>query len=129
MLFIDEIDEPSFVHVADVAIDQWGPEVRHNDRFQPDGANANFVELRRGNTGIFLRTFERGVEAETGACGTGSVASAIIAAMVRGVVPPVSVTTSSDAELVVSFNIDGDNVHDVTLEGSADVVRTGVLEL
>lgn len=65
------------VNKVDVA--HWGPGIRHHERFQPRGANANFVQVL-GEGRIAVRTFEFGVEGETMACGTGSAASAILAA-------------------------------------------------
>lgn len=66
--------------IEQAAVPTLGPLLRHHDEFQPRGANANFVQvLREGE--IALRTFEFGVEGETLACGTGSAAAAILAAL------------------------------------------------
>lgn len=127
IMFVDESGDPSIGHVGDVDVPSWGSSLRHHERFAPDGANANFVEIREG--GIDLRTFERGVEAETGACGTGAISSAIVAAMSRGLKPPIDVTTTSGETLRVDFRIVGDHVTDVSLEGSADIVTTGAIGL
>ncbi len=70
-------------YVGDLAhfdVAHWGPAIRHHDRFRPRGTNANFVEVL-GTGRIALRTFEFGVEAETLACGTGSAAAAVLAAL------------------------------------------------
>lgn len=123
IIFVDEANDPSIAHVADVDIATWGPSLRHHERFAPEGANANFVEVRGG--GIDLRTFERGVEGETGACGTGAISSAIVAAMTHGLTPPIEVTTTSGEKLRVDFRLEGDYATDISLEGSADTVMDG----
>jgi diaminopimelate epimerase len=123
VMFVDEAGDPSIAHVDDIDIASWGPALRRHERFAPDGANANFVELHDG--GILLRTFERGVEAETGACGTGAISSALVTAMRRGVKPPIEVTTTSGEKLWVDFTLDGNYATNVSLEGGADVVMIG----
>ena len=122
VLFMDEIGEPAPRQVAGLDLNTWGPPLRRHAAFGPAGANANFVEVSSDGSGILLRTFERGVEAETGACGTGAISSAIIASRLRDLSTPVSVTTSSGKTLRVDFRIDGDRVRDVSLEGDAEVV-------
>ena len=110
------------VETAPVA--SLGPALRHAAAF-PDGANINFVALRDGR--VRMRTFERGVEAETLACGTGAVASAISAA-VRGLLkPPVEVITSHGGILAVDFRLDGKQARAVSLEGPTTYVFEGVL--
>jgi diaminopimelate epimerase len=118
------VDEPGSLSALD--IDAWGPAIRRHEAFAPEGANANFVTVTdEEGSAIRLRTFERGVEGETGACGTGAVSSAIVAAMLRGLTPPVAVTTTSGALLRVDFRLDGDTARDVSLEGDAEVLREG----
>ena len=130
IIFVDQIGDPRMRHLADLDVDAWGSALRHHEAFAPGGANANFVEVEEGaGSAIRLRTFERGVEGETGACGTGAVSSAIVAAMLRGLTPPVAVTTTSGAVLHVDFRLDGETAREVSLEGDAEVVRQGVLEL
>jgi diaminopimelate epimerase len=77
--------------------------------FAPDGTNANFVADGRGQ--IFIRTYERGVEDETLACGTGNVAAALILAHRTGIKSPVTLTTRSGGKLTVHFNTDGGSLH------------------
>jgi len=127
IMFVDEAGDDRIEHVGDVDLPRWGASLRHQARFAPDGANANFVEVR-GND-VLLRTFERGVEAETGACGTGAISSALVAAMLRGLTPPIDVTTTSGEVLRVDFRLEGDHATDVSLEGSAEVVMTGEIGL
>jgi diaminopimelate epimerase len=127
IMYVDEAGEPSIAHVADIDVPTWGAALRGHRRFAPDGANANFVEVR--NDGIDLRTFERGVEAETGACGTGAISAALVTAMLRHVDPPIDVRTTSGEILRVDFRLDGDHATDVSLEGSADIVMQGEIGL
>ncbi|MBM4169055.1 MAG: diaminopimelate epimerase [Ignavibacteria bacterium] len=98
-----------------------GREVRGNERFAPDGTNVNFIELGDLNT-IYIRTYERGVEAETLSCGTGSVAAAIIAYMLWKIGPPTRIRVRSGAVLQVRFERDGQGFKNVVLVGPA--VRT-----
>ena len=101
-----------------------GPAVRYNEEFMPAGSNVNIVDIIDSHT-ISMRTYERGVEDETLACGTGSVASAIVSALVYGLIPPVTVVTQSGELLQVQFKNNGGNISDVQLTGSAKKVFTG----
>ncbi|MEO8587274.1 MAG: diaminopimelate epimerase [Acidobacteriota bacterium] len=103
-----------------------GPLLRHHPAM-PEGANANFVEVLSPSR-IAVRTWERGVEAETLACGSGAVASAVVASVLRGFLPPVSVATRSGETLEVGFTRDGAGARDVTLRGDARVVFEGTLD-
>jgi diaminopimelate epimerase len=98
-----------------------GRELRHHREFQPDGANIDFVRVM-GRDAISMRTYERGVEAETLACGTGAIASAVLTALERGATSPISVRTLSGEDLRVSFVIDSSDVRDISLEGHARIV-------
>ncbi len=103
----------------------WGRCIRFHQRFQPAGSNANFVFVR-GPHDISIRTYERGVEGETLACGTGSIAAALVAAAKDFVVSPVDVRTRSGETLVIHFEKslqEGAIIFsDVYLEGDAKVV-------
>jgi diaminopimelate epimerase len=127
VMLVDEVGDPRLRHVSQLDLNIWGPALRRHPDFAPEGANANFVEVLPDGAGILLRTFERGVEAETGACGTGAVASAIIVSRLRGLKPPIAVTTSSGRTLWVDFREENGSVKDVTLEGDAEVVMEGEL--
>lgn len=127
VIFTDVLD--SIGNLQELDIETWGPAVRSHPEFGDEGANANFVEVVPGRSAIHLRTFERGVEAETGACGTGAISSAIIAARLHRLSPPIEVTTTSGERLWVDFTIEGDRVTDVSLEGGADVIGEGSLSV
>ncbi|HSB63505.1 MAG TPA: diaminopimelate epimerase [Thermoanaerobaculia bacterium] len=91
-----------------------------------EGANANFVKVLSPSR-IAVRTWERGVEAETLACGSGAVAAAVVTSFLKGANPPVSVATRSGETLEVSFLRDGEVARDVTLTGDARFVFEGTL--
>jgi diaminopimelate epimerase len=102
-----------------------GRALRFHSRFQPAGSNANFA-LVEGPHNLTVRTYERGVEDETLACGTGSIASALVAAAKGFVASPVEVRPRSGENLVIHFDkvLRGDNIEflEVCLEGDARVV-------
>lgn len=98
--------------------------VREHERFAPQGANANFIG-RRDDGSIKVRTYERGVEDETFACGTGSVASALVAARLGLAASPVKVETSGGNELTVHFSGEWPDNKEVFLEGDARLIFEG----
>jgi diaminopimelate epimerase len=104
----------------------WGQEVRFHPLFAPAGTNVNFVRLD-GPRDLSIRTYERGVEDETLACGTGAVASALIAARLGQVVSPVTVHTRGGEALTVYFTPQGEAFTQVFLEGDALVTYQGEL--
>jgi len=106
-------------------IDTLGRIVRYHKVFSPRGANADFVEVVNANT-IKVRTYERGVEAETLACGTGSTASALVFASKSDSTGPVKVITRSKEILTISFKRGSDGFKDIWLEGRAKIVYKGV---
>lgn len=105
-----------------------GSAVRHHDLFVPKGANVNFLK-QRGDKAISIRTYERGVEDETLACGTGVVASALIFAALQDVEGPIGVLVRGGNELQVAFDRAGDQFQNVTLTGPADFVFEGTIEV
>jgi diaminopimelate epimerase len=102
-------------------IDGVGGAIRKHRDLQPQGANANFVVVRDPHS-IEVRTWERGVEAETLACGSGVVASVTTAALFGRVKSPVSVLTRSGITLEVSFELEGGEIREVRLKGDARLV-------
>jgi diaminopimelate epimerase len=114
--------------VQDVDVRKRGEALRRHEKFSPAGANVNFIE-KRGLTKISIRTYERGVEDETLACGTGVVASALIFAATEEVDGPISVTVRSGSELSVDFKRAGDRFTNVMLTGPAEFAFEGTFEL
>ena len=105
-----------------------GAAIRRHEMFSPKGANVNFIQKLSPNE-IAVRTYERGVEDETLACGTGVVASALIFAATEKAPGPISVIVRSGSELRVDFERAGQNFRDVTLSGPAEFVFEGTIEL
>ena len=103
-----------------------GRATRFHDLFEPAGTNVNFGRVVDRHT-IHLRTYERGVEAETLACGSGSIAAALIAALVHKVESPVTVVPKSGLPLSVTFRRDGEGFTDVTLTGEARAIYDGLM--
>lgn len=120
-----------FVEDADAfrpgnALDAFGRAVRNHPAFAPSGVNLDIVAMRADGS-IRMRTYERGVEAETLACGTGAIASAVVAATVglASSESPVTVWTSGGRPLTVAFNLAGSLASGVTLRGEARFVARG----
>jgi len=111
-----------------VDVDGFGRAVRYHEAFQPAGTNVNFVQVRKSGD-LALRTYERGVESETLACGTGVVAAAVIAHLVGNVRAPVAVHVRSGGVLTVGFEEKGASFTNVTLTGPAVHVYDGVYRL
>ncbi len=105
-----------------------GPEIRRHAHFGPRGTNVNFAQVTGPNQ-IRVRTFERGVEGETLACGTGVSASALVSAKVHGFVSPVKVRVQGGEQLEVSFDQQNGEFANVRLTGPADFAFTGQISL
>lgn len=110
--------------LAKVPVLELGRPVRYHQQFAPAGANVNFAEVT-GPQSLAIRTYERGVEDETLACGTGAAATAIAGVLSGRLNSPVDVTTRSGEVLTVSFRRSGRKVTDVLTEGSAHIVFKG----
>jgi diaminopimelate epimerase len=118
-----------FVADADQAMVQpLGAELRWHEHFKPRGSNVNFVQVLEPNR-IRVRTYERGVEGETLACGTGVSASALVSAAVHQFRPPVRVQVQGGDELEVSFTQEDGRFGNVQLTGPATFVFEGHLNL
>lgn len=107
---------------------QLGPEIRRHPHFAPKGTNVNFVQVL-GLNHIRVRTFERGVEGETLACGTGVTASALISSRVHGFKSPVKVQVLAGDELQVTFVERDGQFGSVQLTGPAEFVFEGRVEI
>ena len=105
-----------------------GHRIRWSAEFAPDGTNVDFVMYRPPHD-VSIRTYERGVEAETGACGTGSVAAALVGVAQHGLSFPVKVRTVKGYELVVGGTFDGQTFSDVSLTGPVAWVFDGEFEV
>ena len=120
----------AIIEVSDLrnyAVVDVGRAVREHRAFMPDGTNTDFVREIDAHT-IELRTYERGVEDETLACGTGAVASALVMAALGKVGPPVAVRTRGGWTLTVGFFMSDLGFCDVSLTGDARTIYTGGIE-
>ena len=106
-------------------VEKLGPPLRRHSAM-PEGANVNFVRvLGRGR--LAVRTYERGVEAETLSCGSGVVASSVVAALSGRVQPPVVCKTRSGIDLTVELRLSEERVQNLRLTGDARFVFEGEL--
>jgi diaminopimelate epimerase len=113
--------------VKDIDVNTEGKKFRWSEEFAPGGTNVNFVEVQDG--GIYVRTFERGVEEETLSCGTGVTASAI-SSVISGHLDTKTVKVKTKGgNLSVSFNVSGKNISDIWLSGPATFVFEGKIEV
>jgi diaminopimelate epimerase len=109
-------------------VHELGKAIRYHPEFRPRGTNVNFVkELGPGK--IAIRTYERGVEAETLACGTGVTASALIYSRLRSMASPIRVHVLGGDWLEVAFVDQGEAFREVTLKGPADFAFEGAIQL
>ena len=114
-------------NLARVDVEGEGRRIRLSDEFAPNGTNVDFVTYRAPNR-VNIRTYERGVEAESGACGTGSVAAAVIGVADYGLSFPVHVKTVQGYDLTVDGEFDGETFSKITLTGPVKRVYEGELD-
>ena len=107
-----------------IDVRKLGAALRFHPHFAPKGTNANFIE-RTGPQSLSLRTYERGVEDETLACGTGMVASALVLHQTTGANSPINVLVRGGDSLQITFEQSGDIYQNVKLTGPADFVFEG----
>ncbi len=115
------VDDATTVDVRRV-----GAALRYHEAFAPEGTNANFI-IKDDDGNLRVRTYERGVEDETLACGTGMVASALIAGRLGWLLPPVCVIPLGGDLLEVNFTATSAGASEVTFLGPAEHVFQGVL--
>lgn len=116
VIFVNGIDSLDLKHI--------GRSIRNHQKFSPRGTNVNFVEEKDKNL-IRIRTYERGVEDETLACGTGSTAAALIFALKNNLDNLIKVKTQSGEILKVTFQKENGEFIKVWLEGSVRIVYKG----
>ena len=114
-------------NLAQTDVEGEGRRIRLSDEFAPAGTNVDFVVYRAPNR-VSMRTYERGVEAETGACGTGAVAAAVVGVAQHGLAFPVQVNTATGYELIVDGEFDGTAFRSVTLTGPVKKVFSGEID-
>ena len=112
--------------VEDVDVVGLGREIRYHKTFAPAGTNVNFI-CRQEPGQLIIRTYERGVEDETLACGTGSIASALVTAFKTDWGSPINLVTRGGEILTIYFSRDESRFSDVYLEGDARIIYSGNL--
>ena len=117
--------------VEDVDVGLWGPRLRNDAALSPNGANINFVEVgEKGDEArLTVRTFEKGVEAETLACGTGSIASSLVSALSRRSDARRYAVHMPGGVLYVGFEGTAEDPQGLYLEGPAESIYRGSLEM
>ncbi|PIP14107.1 MAG: diaminopimelate epimerase [bacterium (Candidatus Stahlbacteria) CG23_combo_of_CG06-09_8_20_14_all_34_7] len=114
VIFVNDIEKTD--------VNTLGREIRFHKKFGKQGTNVDFIESKKNK--ILMRTYERGVESETLACGTGAAASAIVYNLLKGKKSPIKIQTRSKEVLTVYFN---ENLNDIFLEGKVTIVYEGML--
>jgi diaminopimelate epimerase len=110
-------------------VKEEGARVRYHELFAPNGTNVNFVQLLGEPNTIRVRTYERGVEGETLACGTGVTAAALTTFELHKFESPIKVQVKGGAHLEVIFDKTDSGFHNVQLKGPADFVFSGRIAL
>ncbi len=118
VVMVDELES--------IPVQEIGRKIRFHKKFSPEGTNVNFMK-KTGKDSIQIRTYERGVEDETLACGTGSVACALISSIRYEMQSPIDVLTKGGEVLRIYFKREGKKFYDVWLEGDTNIVYKGEL--
>jgi len=114
-------------NIDEIDVNDEGMKIRWAEEFAPGGTNVNYAEIK--GDGIYVRTFERGVEEETLSCGTGVTASAIASVLARHFDKNTVPVKTRGGNLSVSFKISGNNISDIWLSGPATLVFKGEVEI
>jgi diaminopimelate epimerase len=112
--------------IDNIDVFNLGSEIRFHEAFKPAGTNVNFIS-QQGQGHLAIRTYERGVENETLACGTGSIAAALIASCKTNWPSPIHLLTHSGGTLTIHFKKDGNKYNDIYLEGDARIIYSAQL--
>ncbi len=112
--------------LATLDLQKWGRSIRQHPHFAPEGTNVDFIEILSDRS-LRIRTYERGVEAETLACGTGVAAAAVTAILKKHVSSPVQVHTAGNDTLVMTVTHHAQEIHHLQMTGPATNVFYGYL--
>jgi len=125
---IDINESNGFFGLLDeLELDLLGRELIKLPEFFENGTNVNFIEVK--DSVVYIRTYERGVEAETLACGTGSVAAALICYVNHKLSLPIEIIPKSKEKLLVNFDVENSKVINLSLTGPAKIIFTGEIEI
>ena len=119
VIFVDELKDEDLILIA--------PKIRFHSLFQPEGVNVSFAKSVDEKT-LKIRTYERGVEGETLACGTAAIATALISSFIKKTASPTEIETKSGDSLVITFEKEGDSFLNVIMQGPAVKVFEGSFE-
>jgi len=123
-ILVNESEPDRFYYdLAEVPVYELGCSLRYSELLKPGGANINFIQIKDDK--IHIRTYERGVEDETLACGTGSVAAALTCYFKGLINRPVTLVTKSNEKLIVDFTSGEDIIKNLSLTGPAEISFTG----
>lgn len=129
VLNYDEIKDIINEDFDSFEINKFAIPLRRHVYFQPGGSNIDFYKVISTKT-IYLRTFERGFEAETAACGTGAISTAISAYLDKYITLPVKIYPTSKQELIIDFKIDNNlTISSLSLEGGAEILNSIYIEI
>lgn len=106
---------------------KYASDLRNHEFFKPEGVNVNFYYPKNDN--IVIKTFEKGVEDFTGACGTGAIATSISAIKYNNLKSPVTLIPPSKSELKVYFKPDINNIEEIILEGKAEIIDKELIDV
>lgn len=118
VFFKDNIHE-----INSTMYEKLAKKIRYNKEVFPHGTNVNMVEIVNEHK-LAIRTYERGVEEETEACGTGSIAASIVSASLQKVSSPVRVVAKG-GDLLIKYNRNAKRFEQISLTGKAEIVFEG----
>lgn len=130
VISIDSILESNnsvYTDLNKLPVKELGEEIRYSREFAPNGTNVNFVKIE--NNKVYMRTYERGIENETLACGTGAVACAVISHFKHNMNSPVEVITSMNEKFLIKFELIEERIKNLTLTGPANLVFYGKITI
>lgn len=118
--FVDDLENDQlFLHA---------PSIRYHHAFKPHGTNVNFAKILPDQS-IAIRTYERGVEAETLACGTGAAAVAIASSAINGTKSPIKIRVRSGETITINFKGNGSNLTNLVMTGPAKKIFEGCVDI
>lgn len=112
----------------DFDINSFSPKIRYHDNFAPAGVNVNYYKIVYGK--IYLRTYERGVESETGACGTGAISTALSLYINKKLNFPIEIIPTSRIPLIIDAQVDPNSrIMGLSLQGNAEIIMNYNIEI
>lgn len=114
--------------IKSIDIEKFAPPIRYHQFFLPRGVNVDLASIPKDGF-IVMRTYERGVEKETLACGTGATAVALMANIIYQLPPPINIKTRSNDILKINFNGQGNAITNISMTGPAQFIYQGQLKI